>query len=227
MLEAVITGDIIHSSKLSDGNKTLLLDIVAKELKQWGREYKMRSEIFRGDSFQCRVKNPKDALRMGLIIKTYIRSLNPGDIFDLQKRNKPNKRRAMLFTNWILDVRLAIGIGKAGTPAKSLALSHGKAFMLSGHLLDEMKKSKQHLSIRSDDKHKEELKTLSVLLDAIISRTTALQCEVITLKLLGHTEIQIAEMLKIMQSAVNQRSNSGNWNAIAAAVERFETIYPG
>ena len=71
----------------------------------------------------------------------------------------------------------------------------------------------------------DELETESILLDALISRTTALQCEVINLKLLGYTEMEIARQLKIMQSAVNQRSISGNWNAIEAMVKRFEIIY--
>jgi hypothetical protein len=52
-----------------------------------------------------------------------------------------------------------------------------------------------------------------------------LQCEVINLKLLEYTEIEIARKLKINQSAVNQRSIAGNWGAIHSAVKRFAKIY--
>ena len=66
---------------------------------------------------------------------------------------------------------------------------------------------------------------MAVFLDAILSKATALQCEVINLKLLRNTELEIAEILGVRQSAVNQRSSAGGWNAIAAGVNRFRKIY--
>jgi hypothetical protein len=42
---------------------------------------------------------------------------------------------------------------------------------------------------------------------------------------LGYNENEIAQILKINQSAVNQRSISGNWNAIEILLKRFENLY--
>jgi hypothetical protein len=204
MFKAVITGDIIHSSQLSDYSKITLMDEVNEVLNSFGKKKIMRAEIYRGDSFQCLINQPKNALRIALSIKTYIRSLSDESVY---------------------DARLSIGIGKVDLVMKQLSLSNGEAFHISGRLIDEMKKHKKGISIASADNYNAELQMESILLDALLAKTSALQCKVINLKLNGHTEIQIANLLKITQSAVNYRSNSSNWNAIDAMVKRFENIY--
>jgi hypothetical protein len=225
MIQAIITGDVIHSTRLSIGYRDWLFKQIGGALKQWNKDFGMRSETFRGDSFQCLVKKPADALRLALLQKTYIRSLNPSNLYDIHKKDSPANRKGIFFPTWIFDVRIAIGIGEVEFLSNRLASSGGSAFQLSGQLLDRMKNRKQSLAIATKDKFNEELETEFILLDAIISKTTALQCEVICLKLLGYTESQIAEQLEIGQSAVNQRSNSGNWYAIESMIKRFEKIY--
>ena len=224
MIHAIITGDVIQSTRMNVEYRDWLFKQIASALKQWDKDFGMRSETFRGDSFQSLVKKPSDALKLALLQKTYIRSLNPSDIYEIGKKNTAN-RKGILLPTWIFDARIAIGIGNIDLLANRLAGSGGEAFQLSGHLLDKIKNKKQSLAISTNDQFKEELETEFILLDALISKTTALQCEVINLKLLGYTEIEIAKKLDIMQSAVNQRSNSGNWNAIESMIKRFEIIY--
>ncbi|MBP6021968.1 hypothetical protein [Ferruginibacter sp.] len=224
MIQAIITGDVVHSTRMNIEYRNWLFKQIAGALKQWDKDFGMRSETFRGDSFQSLVKKPNDALKLALLQKTFIRSLNPSDLYEIGKKNTASRKR-ILFPTWIFDARIAIGIGNVDLLANSLAGSGGQAFQLSGQLLDKMKNKKQALGISTNDRFKEELETEFVLLDALISKTTALQCEVINLKLLGYTEIEIAKKLSIMQSAVNQRSNSGNWNAIESMLKRFEIIY--
>lgn len=224
MIHAIITGDVIQSTRMNVEYRDWLFKQIASALKQWDKDFGMRSETFRGDSFQSLVKKPSDALKLALLQKTYIRSLNPSDIYEIGKKNTAN-RKGILLPTWIFDARIAIGIGNIDLLANRLAGSGGEAFQLSGHLLDKIKNKKQSLAISTNDQFKEELETEFILLDALISKTTALQCEVINRKLLGYTEIEIAKKLDIMQSAVNQRSNSGNWNAIESMIKRFEIIY--
>jgi hypothetical protein len=225
MKQAVITGDLIHSSRMNNEDKVFLFETLSNCFKTWNKEFGMKSEIYRGDSFQCLLHHPHDALTVALLIKTLIRSLNPTRVFDIQKRNNPKQKKGWLQTDWIIDARIAIAIGKVDFKTAKLGTSNGSAFQLSGHLLDDIKNTKQHLAIASDDQYNDELETESILLDSIISRTSALQCEVIYYKLLGYTEIEIAKELNIMQSAINQRSMSGSWNAIDTMVARFENIY--
>ncbi|MFM9986257.1 MAG: hypothetical protein ACKVOK_13545 [Flavobacteriales bacterium] len=225
MIKAVITGDIIHSTEMSAGEKEWLFKSLKLRLKGLDKDYNSKSELYRGDSFQCLVDNPKDALRVALIIKTFIRCLNPNEIVDVTTRDKPETAKSMVSPVWIFDARMAIGIGEVDLEMKHVATSNGVAFQLSGEQLDHLKNTRMRLAIAAMDEYFDELATESVLLDAIITKTSALQCEVISLKLLGYTEMAIAKRLKIRQSAVNQRSIAGNWNAINAMVERFEKIY--
>jgi len=225
MIQAIITGDLVHSTRLGVKYREWLFKQLTQALKQWDKDFGTKSETFRGDSFQCLVKQPADALKICLIQKTFIRSLNPSTEYELTKKNNPSIKKGMVYPHWIFDARIAVGIGETDKISVKLAASGGKAFELSGQLLDKMKNKKQALAIETNDQFNDELQTAFVLLDAIISRTTALQCEVIKYKLLNFTEVQIAQELGIMQSAVNQRSNSGNWNAIDAMIKRFEKIY--
>lgn len=222
-MKAVITGDIVHSTKLSIADKSMLVDSIDNALKQWGKDYQLQYELFRGDSFQCLVHNKADALRVTILIKAFIKSLNPSEQGEMNRVN--GMKMKMLFPVWKFDARMAIGIGDADTIRTSLGRSNGDAFVLSGRTLDELKDKKQSIGIATSDDYIHELQTELVLLDFIVSRMTALQSEVICYKLLGYTETDIANELKINQSAVNQRSNSAGWNAINALVQRFETIY--
>jgi hypothetical protein len=222
---AVITGDVIQSSKLDAKTRQWLMSELKAGLKQWAEDFDIDSELIRGDSFQCLVRDPAMALQIALLIRTYVRSLNPTSTYDLYPRAHPTISRPTLLTKWLFDVRIAIGIADIDYLGTRLAESDGKAFHLSGRALDQLKDGRQTLAIISDDQSKEELASMAILLDAIVSKTTALQCEVIHFKLLGYTEALISGMMNINQSAVNQRSITGNWGAIHSAVKRFSKIY--
>jgi len=53
----------------------------------------------------------------------------------------------VIYPHWIFDARSAIGIGETDKLSSRLAASSGKAFELSGQLLDKMKTKKQALAI--------------------------------------------------------------------------------
>lgn len=215
MKQAIITGDIILSTQMSTEKREWLLWHLQNALTQWDSDYNSRSEIFRGDSFQCYIPNTSQAISYMVLIKSYIRSLSYSRANN-RKRNTPESD---------FDVRVALGIGTMSKLSKRLTLSAGNAFELSGLLLDSLKNKKQSFAIITDDSYQGELQTESLLLDHILSHTTTLQCEVVVLKLLGYTEIEISERLNIGQSAVNQRSNSAGWPAIDVMLKRFESIY--
>jgi hypothetical protein len=222
---AVITGDLIHSSKMNPKMRQWLMRSLKTALEQWDQDFGIESELIRGDSFQCLVPNPGAALQIAILIRTYIRSLNPTAPYDIYLHENPTVGQTGLLTKWLFDARIAIGIGGIDYEGDTLAESDGEAFHLSGRALDRLKEGRQHLEIVSLDVHHEELATLAALVDAILAKTTALQCEVINLKLLEHTESAIGKMLGINQSAVNQRSVAGSWWAIRTAVKRFAKIY--
>lgn len=206
-MKAVITGDIIHSTRMEDKKRIDILESLNTSMQLWTKDYNMKYEIYRGDSFQCFLLNPLYALRVALLIKTFIKS------------NTYNRSKDLLS-----DSRISIGIGETEDVGKKISITSGEAFILSGRALDEYK-AKQTFGIFTNDKFEDELKTESILLDYILSKTTTAQSEVIMWKLLGYTENEISDTLQINQSAVNQRSIGAGWYAIDSLVQRFEKIY--
>lgn len=118
---AVLTGDIIHSSRVSPEKwlKSLqgALQPLGNSPKNW--------EIYRGDSFQAEVSNSLDALQISIKIKAAIKAIKG------------------------LDVRIAIGIGDKTYEAARVTESNGSAFVNSGHRFDALVKEKINLGIQS------------------------------------------------------------------------------
>lgn len=202
---AVLTGDISSSSKAD--RKVLLPDLKAI-LKNIGDSQKISDissnfELYRGDSFQGIIAQPEEALKYTLIIRTHLRKAN---------------------TATEQDARIAIGIGTISFFSKSIAESDGEAFRNSGPLLDTMKNGIRIKAITPWEAVNEELEVALVLADAIISRWSASQAEVIEESLRGNTQVEIATKLGISQSAVNQRLKAANWESIEKLIKRFQQL---
>lgn len=201
---AVITGDLISSS--TKERKSLLTELkraldtfISKKNSLTISGY----ELYRGDSFQGVIDDPENALKKALQIRTYLKksSKNPDS-----------------------DARIAIGIGTIDYPASSIAESDGEAFRNSGPVLDEMKNGIK-IKLKSPWKAiNEEMAVQLVLADAIISRWSAPQAEVIAQSLNAQKQIEIASSLGISQSAVNQRLKAANWEAIEQLIERYHFL---
>jgi hypothetical protein len=217
MIKAVITSDIIRSSNMTSENRSWLIEQIDNKLQTLYKvpDSIMESEIYRGDSFQCLIHRPKLALKTALILKTFVKGLIPPN---LESSGEKEIKR-------VFNVRMSLAVGEVDAETGKIGTSNGEAFRLSGRKLDEMKKLKQTFCITSNDAFDEELATESVLLNFILAKSTALQSQVLALKLEGITEMGIAEKLNIQQAAVNQRATSGGWHAIDAMVKRFENIY--
>lgn len=220
MKKAVITGDIINSTQLTVVENNQLIKGLQNIIDALEKTEELQGEIFRGDSIQCLLQNPKNALKTALLIKTYVKGIIAlhDEKYDLISTVNKNNRSS------IYDIRLAIGVGEVIDAKEKLSISQGEAFNLSGRLLDEMK-NKQTIAIKTNDKNNNEFETSLKLLDFIISNTTQNQCEVIYHKLNGKTEQEISEIIGVNQSAINQRSNSSGWNAIHSLIQRFEEVY--
>lgn len=218
MIKAVVTGDIIESTKLSEEENTTLIQGLKLIIDNFEKDQTLKGEIFRGDSLQCLVHKPSEALKITLLIKTFVKGIVSNT--NLKEKNDSEK----LISKPVFDIRLAIGIGEINSEKERLAISQGEAFNLSGRLLDDMK-HKQTIAIKTNDSFNNELDTAFKLLDFILSNATQNQSEVIYYKLQGLTEVEISEKIGVNQSAVNQRSNSSGWSAINSLIQRFESIY--
>lgn len=221
MVRATISADIVSSTSLSVEELTLLQSEIRLFLeglseksqgKDWGR-------LFKGDSVEIFLSNPHEALRVALLLKTLVKKTFSW--------GKEKSARRELFRKY--GIRMAIGIGEMRTTDRVRDILDGDAIYTSGRLLEKASKEKQSVKRSlffacANSSLTEQMEVMLGLLDSLLSNATSRQNEVLYYRLLGKNEEEIAELLKIKQSAVNQRSNSAGWKAVEATVNYFEKL---
>lgn len=214
-MEAVISADIIGYTKLNEEQQNVVLIEIKKlfdSIEGMRDNLGPNFRIYRGDAIQVEIKNPKEALKIGLLLKAAVTQIT----FETNyfKRMRP-----------VIDVRIAIGLGSINNRRELVDESMGTAYSHSGRTLDEMRKAKSIFTLKSDNpKLDAELNVAFKLLDTILLSWNITSAELMYWLLMGMTEIEIAEKLKISQSAVNQRKKRAGWYGIEALLERYEIL---
>ncbi len=201
---AIITGDIVNSREIED--KDLFLSYLKLIFSQIESKisFKKPFEIYRGDSFQAMVENPKDAVLVAILLRTGLRSLNV------------NQKQKELPLEQLKDARISIGIGKMNFIDKSITSSDGEAFVLSGEGLDSMKKSDERLKIVvKNDELLDIFNVTTTLATTIINKWSNYAAETMYRHLLyNETQKEMAKALNISQPAVHKRKAAANADAI-------------
>ncbi|SHF89615.1 SatD family (SatD) [Arenibacter palladensis] len=176
---AIITGDIINSDRYAASE---WMDILKPYLASQGKTPN-DWEIYRGDEFQIRT-TPERALSMAIQIKALIKSIKN------------------------LDVRIGIGLGSETFVGSSVSQSNGKAYQRSGRVFETLKEQKLNLAIVTgyDDRDK----TLNLMLKLALNfmddwSVVSAQMVSLTLTKPNASQQEVADQLKIRQSAVSQR----------------------
>ncbi|WP_298526113.1 hypothetical protein [uncultured Christiangramia sp.] len=213
MMFAVITADLLNSTKYSAELLTEVLDIINAEIEGIEIEYKnSKFELYRGDSIQG-VIEPVFSFRSALRMKTAVNKLRSQEAID------SNSYRIEA------DLRISIGIGKIEFKRDSIMESNGEAFQFSGRTLDEMKKTGRKMTLTTGIKEiNNEFDNAFLLFDAITEKWSSASGEVIYYLLKEMKETEIADTLGISQSAVNQRKKAAGWDAILSLMERYEQV---
>lgn len=207
---AIISADVISSTLLSvddlkklqqcirdyiDQIETLNVD----SIRYWGR-------IVKGDSIEIYVRDPKDALRIALQLKTLVMQHNSNGL------------------------RVAIGIGEMREVNRELDMMDGDAIYRAGRLLSQMSSHSKN-GLKSDfladcfePSLSQQLDVILRLMDVILHKTTYRQCEVMFYKLMNIKDIDIAKKLGMSTSAVSQHKTSMGWDAIENMLNYFEQM---
>ena len=176
---AIITGDIINSDRYAASE---WMDILKPYLAGQGKTPN-DWEIYRGDEFQIRT-TPERALSMAIQIKALIKSIKN------------------------LDVRIGIGLGSETFVGSSVSQSNGKAYQRSGRVFETLKEQKLNLAIVTG--HDDRDKTLNLMLKLALNfmddwSVVSAQMVSLTLTKPNASQQEVADQLKIRQSAVSQR----------------------
>jgi len=224
MNRAVISGDIIAYTSLSNADKPKIENSIGQLFQELESRFDVFSRMIKGDYLECYIPDPANALRVALLIKSFIKACA------LELDDSKDKRLSAFKTH---GIRLAIGIGEITRFDRDKGIIDGEAIYFSGRTISDISATfdKERIVIKStlfiktnDERLTIELEPLLALLDILISKSTAKQSNVLYLKLLGNSEDAIAKKLNLFQSTVNEHSTSLGWNAIEKAVLYFEKL---
>lgn len=188
---AIITGDIINSSKV-DIDKWLPL--LKETLKRFGKAPK-EWDIYRGDSFQLKIDDPAYAIEVALIIKASIKTIKK------------------------LDVRMSIGLGDVTHSASRITESNGTAFIHSGERFETLKKDKINLAIKSNWEHFDlDINMFLKLALLTMDQWTENSAEIINLALLNpdKSQAELGSIIGIKQNTVSTRLKRSAFDEIQA-----------
>jgi len=207
---AVLTGDLIGSSKLSVEQLSLARAVVLKSARQFHSRSRKAvvgvPEFFRGDAWQLLLQDPGRALRAALYI------------------------RALLSSETGVETRISIGVGHVEDIDRSrISLSTGEAFTLSGHALDEMT-GYFDLSGAIPERAGPLAGWFPAVLhlcSGLIRSWTRRQAEITSLALLlnNPTHEQIAKALSppVSKQTVSESLTGASWRTLVEAIRAFET----
>jgi len=198
---AIVTGDVIASSKLPDASRRLLHQAMRDASKAvraaFGRAAPLNVDIFRGDGWQLLVTDPSRALRASLLYRAHLRSRMESDS---------------------VDTRMVIAIGAIDfIPGKRVTEGDGPAYRLSGSALETMSRTENMRFVLPGMPEETALNIMVQLVDWIASRWSDKQALAVSGALRGWKQDRIAKTCwpePISQQAVAQHLERAGWNSI-------------
>lgn len=207
---AILTGDLVKSSELPTevlrGIPGTMSDIARSAQQDFGRSVAPRMiDVFRGDSWQWLVTEPKRALRLAVYLRAALRGR---------------------FPNLDIDTRVSIGIGPVeALPPTRVSQGLGPAFETSGRALETMPKRRRLVLARASDSDAPELEDgLVGLIDWLATGWTSAQARAISGALAGKTQETIAGAWEpaVTQSVVARHLARAGWEPLASALSTYE-----
>lgn len=207
-IHAVLTGDIVNSTRLAIATEKALIAALKETLHPY------KHEFYRGDSFQVYLKDPMSALRLALLCRTQAISISA-------EKEEDNRS----------DVRIGIGIGEVLPPVRDLGTAKGEAFLLSGRSFDMLQTpgkgnmSESRLAITSGHRMADTgFQVLAGHIDAIYEKMTVKQAMAVIGLLKGQTQQAMAIQLGKSNSTVSQLVNAAGWPFIERLLQQYESL---
>ncbi|TRX60145.1 hypothetical protein FNH22_08840 [Fulvivirga sp. M361] len=206
---AVITGDIIGSTRIPGGYKDVLHKI-GDDIKQH-QDDRFIIDIYRGDSFQCISNRPGKGLLILLLIKAGL------------KRHSSKIRSEEL--QW--DARMSLGIGflEEYPHTNDLTELTGGPFTRSGRSLDQMKEKGRLIQVTTGEEQLDaEIASVLPMIEVITDKWSTAQADAVYPLLLFNTITQdaIGKRIGKSQRAVSKRLDVSKIEAIKPYLKRFE-----
>jgi hypothetical protein len=209
---AVLTGDIINSSKFRESERKELFRVMQNAAvdcqNYFSTSIPLPVDIYRGDSWQMVLSDLVMSLRIAMCYRLLV--------------------RIKMQTESLVDTRISIGIGKIDfIPSQRISQGDGDAFKRSGAAIEKLGRMRRMIIDIPDneDQIQKSLNIVLLFIDFILQNTTKKQSQAILGALLGKTQEQIADSWlerTITQQAVAQHLDRAGWHAIEKGLNYFE-----
>lgn len=198
-LFAVITGDIINSSRIKGlERRKLTAGLRALGKKMDVPDFGVVSfEVIRGDSFQLVMKHPENIIRAMLMIRAHFRSIR-------------------LEEAGYVDARLGAGIGPIEYKSTSQHESDGSAYRFAAIALEEIENAMPaQMNLRSQLKTVDtQIQALLVAMEFIVSGWTSAQARTMWWSLQSLTQSDISSRIGVTQSTITRTLKSAGERTI-------------
>ncbi|HZL41709.1 MAG TPA: hypothetical protein VFD66_00345, partial [Verrucomicrobiae bacterium] len=205
---AVLTGDVVESSKLGEAARRELPVALEKASRAaralYGKAVPLDADVFRGDSWQLVVTDAKLGLRVAVFFRAHLHGNAPGVG---------------------LDTRIAIGIGTINfVPKGRVSQGDGPAFRESGKVLERMPKNRRLGLSVAETETPAGIAPVIGLMDTVMERWTEKQSLAVAGMLQGLPQSQIAELWNppVKQPVVARHLRQAGWEAVEAGLTYVE-----
>ncbi|MDO6427916.1 hypothetical protein Q4489_12880 [Thalassotalea sp. 1_MG-2023] len=182
---AVLTGDLVNSSKMSTTTYSQVVDHLNDLLQDSQKKYQASGEIYRGDEFQIHYPEPIDALKSTLLIKLALHIA--------QYVDKP------------IQCTLSLAYGSYENYKNKPNTSSGPVYIASGRMLAKTPKGDLSLSVEQTASAAQ-LTLLTTFLSHLINKLTKTQASL----LYQYIESDFTEHRKLAKITNTSRQNISN-----------------
>lgn len=208
MNEAAISADVIKSTSFFKEDAVAFSEHLKEFVELlperfpgcWGR-------IVRGDGFECAIEDPRNALRIALLLRCHVKR------FLLEDSKKKSKGR---------DIRIAIGLGGLNINDAIHGVIDGTAIYNSGRAIEKMNSRSNLIVECADELRKRYLQLLLNFIDGVFLGATARQCDALYHWLL---EGSVKESKDLSKNGMYDRLNKLNWQTIKEALDFYEHYF--
>ncbi len=206
---AIVTGDVVGSSRLTKDARKRLHAALATSARKTAKAFKdavpVPVDLFRGDSWQMLVRDPVQALRIGLFLRATLRASSRDRKF---------------------DTRFVLAVGRIDfLPGESVSEGDGEAYRLSGKGLEELPRRERMRLEYPGHADEAALATVVHLMDGFVSRWSDRQALAACGALRGWNQETIARRNwtdPISQQAVAQHLRGASWAHVERGLEFYE-----
>lgn len=192
-MKAVITADIVNSTKIEETSRYLLIEEVYKIIQEMQILSPIKCEMYRGDSFQVMVDDVKHCLEVAILIRLGL-------------------KRSNLLEHGKLDARMAIGVGDISYEHEQVILSDGEAFRLSGRTFEKLNKKRLLISTNINNVD-EPLNVMLAFIDELLKGLSYTQSKYLYDSLLYNmSQMELANVYNTSQPNIAKHLKSAKEN---------------